>query len=133
LNVVFCELARRAALHLEQNLPAAEIVLRLALKAQAQSRSTVEALAEIKNPRPVAFVKQANIAQGPQQVNNQIGSGAAPRAHVGISANRSNELLGVSNGERLESRTTRAASGANSELEAVEVLYGAENGTRKGN
>ena len=60
-------------------LPAAETYLRLALKAQAQCRATVEALAEIKNPRPVAFVKQANIAQGPQQVNNRIESGADPR------------------------------------------------------
>ena len=30
----------------------------------------MEALAEMKNPHPVAFVKQANIAHGPQQVNN---------------------------------------------------------------
>jgi hypothetical protein len=48
-------------------------------KPQAQCRATIEALAEIKNPRPVAFVKQANIAQGPQQVNNRIESGADPR------------------------------------------------------
>ena len=43
---------------------------RQALKAQAQCRATLEALAEIKNPRPVAFVKQANISGGHQQVNN---------------------------------------------------------------
>ena len=39
-------------------------------KRQAQCRATLEALAEIKNPRPVAFVKQANISGGHQQVNN---------------------------------------------------------------
>jgi hypothetical protein len=77
--------------------------------------------------------KQANIAQGPQQVNNQIGSEAAPRAHAEISANRSNELLGVSDGERLESRAARAASGAHPELEAVGVLHGAEDRRGEGN
>jgi hypothetical protein len=45
-----------------------------ALKAQSQSRATIETLAEIKNPRQVAFVKQANIAGG----NQQIHSGAEP-------------------------------------------------------
>jgi hypothetical protein len=65
-------------------------------------------------------------AQGLQQVNNRIESGADPRAHAGISANRSNELLGVSDGERLESGAARAASGAHPELEAVGVLHGAD-------
>lgn len=43
---------------------------RLALKAQAQGVRTLEVLGALKNPQPVAFVKQANIAHGPQQVNN---------------------------------------------------------------
>lgn len=46
-------------------LNATDTYLRLALKAQAQCRATLQTLAEIKNPRPVAFVKQANIAHGP--------------------------------------------------------------------
>jgi hypothetical protein len=37
----------------------------LALKAQSQCRATLETLAAIKNPQPVAFVRQANIAHGP--------------------------------------------------------------------
>ena len=72
LNAVFSDMAWRAAENIGEYLPATEIYLRLAFKAQAQFRATIEALAEIKNPRPVAFVKQANIAQGPQQVNNRI-------------------------------------------------------------
>ena len=32
---------------------------------QAQCRATLSALAEIKNPRPVSFVGQANISNGP--------------------------------------------------------------------
>jgi hypothetical protein len=43
-----------------------EAYLRLGLKAQSQSRATLETLSRIKNPQPVAFVRQANIAHGPQ-------------------------------------------------------------------
>jgi len=57
-------------LNMSEYINAAEIYLRLALKAQAQCRTTVETLVEMKNPRPVAFVSQANISNGPQQVNN---------------------------------------------------------------
>ena len=46
-----------------------ETCMRLALKAQSQSRATVETLAAIKNP-PVVFARQANIAHGHQQVVN---------------------------------------------------------------
>lgn len=70
LNAIFNELARRAANNMGTYLGTTETYLRLALKAQAQSRATVEALAEMKKPHSVAFVKQANIAHGPQQVNN---------------------------------------------------------------
>ena len=68
LETIFTSLARRAAHN--EGLKQFQVNLTLALKAQAQCRATLEALAEIKNPRPVAFVKQANIANGPQQVNN---------------------------------------------------------------
>lgn len=70
LNAISAELARRASLNMGSHLQAMESYMRLALKAQAQCRVTVETLAEMKNPRPVAFVKQANISNGPQQVNN---------------------------------------------------------------
>ncbi len=73
LNAMFGELARRAALNMGTHIGATETYLRLALKAQSQSRATVETLAAIKNP-PVVFARQANIAHGPQQVNN----GTAP-------------------------------------------------------
>jgi hypothetical protein len=60
-------------LNLYDHLDASERFMRLALKAQSQCRSTIESLAEIKNPSSVAFVKQANIAKGHQQVNNARG------------------------------------------------------------
>ncbi|MEZ5585209.1 MAG: hypothetical protein R3F37_22875 [Candidatus Competibacteraceae bacterium] len=49
--------------------PHYEMHLRLALRAQAQSTRTLEVLANLKN-LPVVIAKQANIAQGHQQVNN---------------------------------------------------------------
>src|SRR5512135_1761772 len=72
LDAIFSELSRRAALNMSEYLSATETYLRLALKAQSQCRATLETLAAIKNPQPVAFVRQANIAAGPQQVNNGV-------------------------------------------------------------
>lgn len=68
LQTIFVALARRAS-NAEQ-IPQFQAAMSMALKAQAQCRATLETLAEIKNPRQVAFVKQANIAHGHQQVNN---------------------------------------------------------------
>lgn len=79
LDAIFNELARRSAANLGEHPNVAERYLRLALKAQAQSRTTLQALSDIKNPRPVAFVNQANIAHGHQQVvNTGVTMGAEP-------------------------------------------------------
>ena len=98
LDAIFNEMARRAAANMGEYLNATEVYLRLGLKAQAQCRATLQTLAEIKNPQPVAFVRQANIANGPQQVNN----GRVPSARAGIPADPSNELLGLSHEQRLD-------------------------------
>jgi hypothetical protein len=84
-----------------------EAYMRLAMKAQAQARATVEGLAEIKNPRPVAFVKQANVGQN-IQVNNAPDvsmPGAGTRTHGNVE-NAQNELLeaGVHEGARSVAR-----------------------------
>ena len=80
LDAIFNDMAQRS--RRQETFKGIEVLLRLALKAQAQSRSTCEALAEIKNPRPVQFVKQANMSTGPQQVNNTY---AGASGHTGIS------------------------------------------------
>lgn len=67
LQSIFTNLSRRAIS--QDYLKEMDAHLRLGLKAQAQAVRTIEALAEMKNPRSVAFVKQANIANN-QQVNN---------------------------------------------------------------
>ena len=70
LDLIFTRMVMQAEANMGEYMSAAETYMRLALKAQAQARATIETLAEVKNPRPVAFVKQANIAHGHQQVNN---------------------------------------------------------------
>ena len=103
LETMFTSLARRAANN--DGLKQFQVNLTLALKAQAQCRVTLEALAEIKNPRSVAFVKQANLAQGHQQVNNTY---ATVSAHSGMATGagnfqgEQNKLLEVDNGNHLD-------------------------------
>ncbi len=128
LEAIFHELARRAALNMGEYLSAADTYMRLALKAQSQCRATLETLATIKNPSPVAFVRQANIAHGPQQVNNgpQPSTGEASRARE--SQNRPKELLEVKRGsERLDTEATGAAGDGNTSLETVGAVNGTEN------
>lgn len=67
LQSIFTNLSRRSIG--QDYLKQMDTYLRLALKAQAQAVRTIEALGELKNPRSIAFVKQANIANN-QQVNN---------------------------------------------------------------
>ena len=67
LNAIFTSLARRS-MNCEY-LNQVEANLRLALKAQAQCARSIEVLAALKNP-PIVFAKQANIANGHQQINN---------------------------------------------------------------
>jgi hypothetical protein len=97
--------------------------MRLALRAQSQCRATIETLAEMKNPKPVAFVQQANIANGPQQVNNGPPFlGEASRARE--SENQPNRLLEQQRNEWMDGETARAAVSSNSSLEAVGALHG---------
>ena len=122
LASIFHECARRSAMNMGTQPDAMERYMRLALKAQSQCRTTLETLAEIKNPRAVAFVRQANIANGPQQVNN--GEAALPRAEVVESV--PNKLLEATNVTRLDTRTQSGAIRSHPPLEAVERVHGAK-------
>lgn len=117
LEELFNSLTRRAWLNMNEFLPAAETYLRLALKAQSQCRATLETLAQIKNP-PIVYAKQANIANGPQQVNNGI---PAP------SRTRENEIeqtkLSEGGDELLPDTRASALTGrVNQEVEAVGAI-----------
>ena len=113
LETMFTCLARRAAN--QDGLKQFQVNLTLALKAQAQCRSTLEALGEIKNPRPVQFVKQANMTTGPQQVNNAY---AGTPSHSGIQSgagniqSEQNKLLEADHGNHLDTRARGAADRA---------------------
>jgi hypothetical protein len=124
LDTIFNTLARRAATTMGTHFDATDTYLRLALKAQGQCRTTLETLAEIKNPRPVAFVKQANIAHGLQQVNNGVAT-ECTLAHAGNNIMPSNELLDGNNGERLDTRTQSAPGAANQQLAPMGKVDGA--------
>jgi hypothetical protein len=119
LNSIFAELARRAAVNIGEYVGAAEIYLKLALRAQNQCRATLETLAAIKNP-PVVFAKQANIAHGHQQV---INGEPDPSAHAEQIENEPNELLECEHGKRLDTRTAGTAGGSDPTVEAVEVIH----------
>ena len=113
LNSIFTELARRAGANMGEYMGAMESYLRLALKAQAQCRATIETLADMKNP-PLVIARQANIANGPQQVNN----GQLPRAEE--KHNSPNELLEEGDGQRLDDGTAFATGGGDQDLVPVE-------------
>jgi hypothetical protein len=82
----------------------------------------VETLVEIKNPRPVAFVSQANISSGPQQVNNATPlAGTSSRA--GNFSNPSNELLEVKNAERLDIGAAGPTGNPYSQMETVGAIH----------
>ena len=122
LQTIFTSLARRATS--QEYLKQFQTYLMLALKAQAQCRVTLEALAEIKNPRPVLITKQANISGGPQQVNNGAApAGQAARAHASENATPQNGLLEAAHGIELDTGAQGATSGGDSCLEAVAARH----------
>jgi hypothetical protein len=121
LDAIFHKLARKST-HCEY-LNQFELNLRLALKAQSQCRATLETLAAIKNPQPVAFVRQANIANGPQQVNN----GAWEPTTTPEAEDQERKRIEVENGKRLELKAAVTASGTDSRLETVGAIHRAPN------
>ena len=118
LDAIFNRLAGRAAVNMAEHPQAMEIFLRMALRAQSQCRATIEALAAIKNP-PVIYARQANIANGPQQINNGVTAGAADGArssatHAGENGSEPNKLLEASgDGQRMDARTKGKAGRGN--------------------
>ena len=126
LQTIFTSLARRAQeQEYQKNL---EAFLGLALKAQAQSRATISALVDLKYPRQATFVKQANIAHGPQQVNNGAAADADPaqyaqtRTHAEKSAPEQNKLLEADHGQPSQRMDTRAAQAAERSYQAVDTV-----------
>ena len=129
LDAIFNNMAQRASR--AEYVKNTDIFLKLALKAQAQARSTAEALALLKNPMP--YIKQANIAQGHLQVNNTYASAsghtsakedvpeqsAQGRTHAENFQSVPNKLLEAEHDQRLDTRAQGAAGRANQKLESM--------------
>ena len=120
LETMFTSLARRAANN--DGLKQFQCNLTLALKAQAQCRATLEALAEIKNPRHVSFVKQANMTTGPQQVNNGS-SHAGSHSHVEKAEVEQNKLLEADHGQWVDIGAQGQADQGNTNMATVESVH----------
>lgn len=101
LNSIFTKLAIQAAQVDERDPRKLETYMRLALKAQLQSRATLEALVAVGNP-PVLFAQQANVAFGPQQVVNQGVPAATNTPNPPQNQTVPNELFEVSTHERTQ-------------------------------
>jgi hypothetical protein len=98
-----------------------ESFMRLALRAQSQCRTTLEALSAIKNP-PVVYAHQANIAHGHQQVNNIVRE----------IENQQNQLSGATCELRQNTRASGYAVKNDSPVETVgEVDWTTNRGRKK--
>lgn len=119
LDAIFNNLAKRAIT--AEYMPNLETYLKLGLRAQSQSRATWEALAAIKNPPVMGYVKQANIAHT-QQVNN-----AAPddTSRARENKNPQNELMEKKD-EWMDTRTTGTTGKADPAMATVGKIDGAE-------
>lgn len=117
LDALFGRLLDSAVSNMGEYLGAVESYMRLALKAQAQTAQTIRVLNELKNPKNVAFIQQANLASGYQQINN------APARE---NEKQQNELLEAKDGERMDFGTQTATSRVNTQLETVGPVDGAE-------
>lgn len=67
LDNIFTEMARRMALNMGEYLGATETYARIAMKAQAQSRATLEALTKLHQPREQT-VRHVHVNEGGQAV-----------------------------------------------------------------
>ena len=136
LQTIFCVMAQRAAG--QSQLRHYETFLNLALKAQSQSRATISALVDLKYPRQVAFVKQANIAHGPQQVNNGgFESGTSPGTNLasraGENKSEQNKLLKVDHGQLggwVDAGAATTPTRGDPAVEAVGAVHRAKNRSR---
>ena len=111
LDAIFHSTLQKACNNFGHYPETVERYMKLALKAQSQCRTTLQAISKIKNPTIVGYVRQANIAHGAQQINN------FPE----------NELLEHQHGERLDFGEEEETGPNDSEMETVGAINGTEN------
>ena len=125
LDAIFNNMALRSSK--QDTFKGIEVLMRLALKAQAQTRSTAEALALLKNPQP--YIRQANMTTGPQQVNNayvDASSNSGMQSGAGNIQSEQNKLMEATDGNYLDTRTQGAASRVDSHMATVGEVHRAK-------
>ena len=111
LNMAFNSLSARATRQLD--ISTMQMLMNLCFKAQNQSRATIDSLIRLKQPSNTQFIKQANIAQGHQQVNNLAEKNITPQ----------NELLeDIHGNSQLDTGTTTKPKGIDTALEALDKV-----------
>jgi hypothetical protein len=122
LNGWFGELSRRAINNLKtpEYFEGAQTLFKMAMKAQNQARMTLETLSNIKNP-PVVYAKQANISNGPQQVNNTL------HAHASENENQPSKLVEATHEAPMDTGTKDIACPKDSQVEALAEINRPEN------
>lgn len=129
LQTIFVGLTRKAVS--QEYLKNYSVIMSLALKAQSQSRATIQALTELKYPKQVAFVKQANISQGHQQINNGTNNHKNTKGVDSSCAeentNQTNELLSENNYASMDTRRTAATIETDKEMAALEKQHRRKN------
>ena len=103
LDAIFHRLAGQAHQNIGQHASAVDTYLRLGLKAQAQCRASVEALAALKTPKQ--YISQTNVANT-MQVNN------SPER--------------IAHEERMDFRAQAASGRTDSAMAALEAINGGE-------
>lgn len=113
LNMAFNSLSVRASR--QPDVSTMQMLMNLCFKAQNQSRATIDSLVRLKQPSSTQFIKQANIAQGHQQVNNLVEKNLNPQ----------NELL-KDGYAQLDTGGTPTTTGIDTAVEALEKINGSK-------
>lgn len=127
LDTLFNTMAQRACGNINAGYgEAAERYMKIALRAQNQCRTTLEALSAIKNP-PVVFAKQMNVSHGPQQVNNGVATSTQPMArdvtHTLENETEQNKLLEAQHVASLDTGKKKAPIYVDRHLGAVGEIH----------
>jgi hypothetical protein len=119
LNIAFNSLSARATR--QTDVSTMQMLMNLCFKAQNQSRATIDSLIQLKQPSQTTFVKQANIANGHQQVNNQV---LAEKI-----MDSQNKLKGADDAELDYGRATKTKR-SNKKMEALAKVHRSKDGQR---
>lgn len=119
LQSMFVDLALQAKA--QGGLSQRESMTALALKTQSACRATLQTLGDLRFPRQATFVRQTNIANGPQQVINNMDGGLSPA--LKNKKLKSKLIEGTNNGNtHLDLGATSAAAGIDPVLATVEAI-----------